>query len=376
MNSSHVFAQSPAVARPTKPDAYLDQVVATVETRRITRRDVARAYLDFETNALDPAKTADKAQPAAGSDSDIAKITPQIFHHGLEKARPVDTTGPNRPHPVTTAELHRLAQRLFTADTPDVQAIVETLMREQALEIAAERRNIHITDAEVRLGVHQVLESLRASREAPDIPGETDHQLAQLIGTKYNLQAQAVRERLLARALTISDLNDRLGHVPQQADFYRAHLILVPVDIKSLASADADWRRAHDSAAQLRADLIAGKQKLEDAARQKSDDPTSRSGGDLGPLVRTLLPADVERTVLNLKPGEVSEPVRIKSGYLLLRLDKRGAEMTDVERRAALEVCYRSTRRRKNALARMLKDIAWNNTVGPTPEWFRRPATN
>jgi peptidyl-prolyl cis-trans isomerase SurA len=100
-----------------------------------------------------------------------------------------------------------------------------------------------------------------------------------------------------------------------------AHILLT--DAISQSSVDAAIRKA-DS---VRALIVSGKMTLEEYAPRFSDDPASASkGGKLGYTNRGDLVPEYETVAYNLKPGELSQPVRSQFGIHLIRLDERLGE--------------------------------------------------
>jgi len=58
-------------------------------------------------------------------------------------------------------------------------------------------------------------------------------------------------------------------------------------------------------------------------ARQFSQDAAARNGGDLGWVQPGELDQELDRALINMRPGEISEPIRTSSGYYILLLRKR-----------------------------------------------------
>jgi parvulin-like peptidyl-prolyl isomerase len=87
-------------------------------------------------------------------------------------------------------------------------------------------------------------------------------------------------------------------------------------------AADSASARAHVHA--LRADIVSGKTKFEDAAKKESSDSGSAArGGDLGWVKRDApgFVAPFAAALRRLPPGVVSEPVLTEFGYHLIRID-------------------------------------------------------
>jgi peptidyl-prolyl cis-trans isomerase SurA len=78
------------------------------------------------------------------------------------------------------------------------------------------------------------------------------------------------------------------------------------------------------AAAQTKAeDLLAQIRKgaaFEDIAKKNSDGPTAAQGGDLGYFKRATLAKELEDKTFAMKPGEVSDVVRTKQGFVILKV--------------------------------------------------------
>lgn len=60
-------------------------------------------------------------------------------------------------------------------------------------------------------------------------------------------------------------------------------------------------------------------------ARQFSKSPTAAVGGDMGWVLPSELPAEIGRTVRDMKPGQLAPPLRVGGGYYILYLIDRRA---------------------------------------------------
>jgi peptidyl-prolyl cis-trans isomerase SurA len=60
--------------------------------------------------------------------------------------------------------------------------------------------------------------------------------------------------------------------------------------------------------------------KFEDVAKKSSDGPTAAQGGDLGYFKRGALAKELEDKTFAMKPGEVSDVIRTRQGYVLLKV--------------------------------------------------------
>jgi peptidyl-prolyl cis-trans isomerase C len=79
-----------------------------------------------------------------------------------------------------------------------------------------------------------------------------------------------------------------------------------------------------EKARKLRKDILAGKLQFEVAAAKFSaDEATSRKGGLLTPFARGKMVKPFENAAFALKEGEISEPVKTRFWYHLIRLERR-----------------------------------------------------
>src|SRR3990172_994854 len=84
----------------------------------------------------------------------------------------------------------------------------------------------------------------------------------------------------------------------------------------------AEVERPRARAEKVRARLRAGED-FARVAREVSQGPSAAEGGELGWLKRGTVQPEVEKVAFALRPGEVSEPVRTRAGYQILRVEER-----------------------------------------------------
>jgi parvulin-like peptidyl-prolyl isomerase len=99
-------------------------------------------------------------------------------------------------------------------------------------------------------------------------------------------------------------------------------LILLAVDP---SSPNDVWQAAMDTGQELVKRLHDGADFAE-FARTYSADVSAEKGGDMGYVHREMLSEAVEKSISELQPGQISEPIRTLQGVAILRLDDRKAE--------------------------------------------------
>lgn len=104
----------------------------------------------------------------------------------------------------------------------------------------------------------------------------------------------------------------------------RLRLRHILVKVREGATAD-EKKAAQAKAAALKKDLDGGLE-FDEAVEKSSDDQESaRRGGDLGYVVKGMLPAEVETAAFKMQVGENSAPVESKFGWHILRLEEKRA---------------------------------------------------
>jgi peptidyl-prolyl cis-trans isomerase SurA len=122
---------------------------------------------------------------------------------------------------------------------------------------------------------------------------------------------------------------ERRGAVTSDAPVPQTRLRHILIRASELVSEGEARRRLAD----LRDRIVNGADFAE-LARVHSDDATAARGGELDWVYQGDTVPDFERAYLDLKIGEVSEPVRTPFGYHLIQvLERRSADMSPERRR-------------------------------------------
>lgn len=78
---------------------------------------------------------------------------------------------------------------------------------------------------------------------------------------------------------------------------------------------------AEEKAKQLLASIKGGT-KFEDVAKKSSEGPTADQGGELGQFKRGTLAKELEDLTFKMKPGDVSDVIRTKQGFVILKVNE------------------------------------------------------
>jgi peptidyl-prolyl cis-trans isomerase SurA len=117
----------------------------------------------------------------------------------------------------------------------------------------------------------------------------------------------------------------------QQPERVRLSEILVapqkPADSDKDAGADPtpEQLAAAETKAKELLEQIQKGAKFEDAAKKDSNGPTAAQGGDLGYFQRGTLSKELEDKTFAMKPGDVSDVIRTKQGFIILKVTEHTA---------------------------------------------------
>ncbi|OGR50328.1 MAG: hypothetical protein A2049_13005 [Elusimicrobia bacterium GWA2_62_23] len=141
----------------------------------------------------------------------------------------------------------------------------------------------------------------------------------------------------------------------------RLRLRHILVKVKEGAT-PAEKKAAQDKARSVRKDLD-GNLDFDDAVEKNSDDPESaKRAGDLGYIVKGMLPPEVEAAAFKLQVGDNSQPVESKFGWHILRLE---------EKRAAQKLRYEAV---KDDLEQVLSQNSFAVELGSYLKELRKDA--
>ena len=102
---------------------------------------------------------------------------------------------------------------------------------------------------------------------------------------------------------------------------------------------------------------------FEDVAKKHSDGPTAAQGGDLGMFKRGMLAKELEDKTFAMKAGDVSDVIRTKQGYVILKVNQHQAagipEMKDIMPRLQDALYYQKLQPALRAYLTKLREEAY-----------------
>jgi peptidyl-prolyl cis-trans isomerase SurA len=192
----------------------------------------------------------------------------------------------------------------------------------------ADREKVTVEDQEV---TEELQDRLKQSG------GKTEQDLEAVLSSQ-GLTMESIKRRIrdsirtakvqrlkVARRVSVTEaevnryLDENRPKLETGLTYHARHILIVPD-----GTSEAAWEAARASA-EARKQEIDGGADFAELARKYSGDSTARDGGDLGTLKRGELAEDVERQIVSLTPGQVSQPYRSSLGYHVFRLESREA---------------------------------------------------
>lgn len=315
------------------------RVIATVNGEKITLAQVVDGLLTDQTARLkaSDARFTDRNRPVAAAVGALA----------LQR---MSASG-GAPVSLTRADIYAW----FLQDKPQVfLEAVQNKISELAIQQAVRRMNITVTRAEIDREVATAIERVRQQMR---LTGKTDAEILAAFGTRRDTLTRLTAVQIGLQKIIRKELDQRLGHPLGQNDYLEASHILVQVNPNAPVAPPGGGQPATDPADREKAfaeakkrieeiaeEIRSGKKTFEDAAREYNTDATKFRGGSVGIFIHrsgTMVSA-FEDAAFKLEKGKISEPVRTDFGWHLIRLERRGDEMTAPERDQVLQNYLRS----------------------------------
>jgi peptidyl-prolyl cis-trans isomerase SurA len=221
--------------------------------------------------------------------------------------------------------------------------VLNQMVEKEVLLAEATRQAITVSNTEVAQAVDREIDNLKQRLGSDE---EYRAALAHEKTTEADLRKRYepdVRDQLMISRLvgkevqsktSVTDVEvrayfaanrDSIGKKPESLTL--AHILI------AFEPDSSQLRRARVRADSLRSLIVKGGRPFDAVAREFSDDPSARSGGDLGTFVRGAMVPEFEKAAFSLKPMEISTPVRTRYGYHIIQvLEHLAATDTSDER--------------------------------------------
>lgn len=247
-------------------------------------------------------------------------------------------------------------------DNPEIRAklnpqILATLIEEQIMMQEAKRLEVKVTEEQIQQGFATLAQQ-------NNVPPEQFKEMLSRSGvnakTMYNqIESQmawgqavqkTIRPRIAVTDADIDDMRQRMRDKIGKTEYLVAGIFL-PVEKAE------DAANIREMSYALASDIRAGKVPFSRVAQQFSKSAGAHQGGDLGWIQEGQLEKEIEAALVTLQPGQVSEPVKTRTGYniLLLREKRVTSEDTIPSDEALMQMI--GTERLERMQRRRLQDL-------------------
>jgi peptidyl-prolyl cis-trans isomerase SurA len=263
---------------------------------------------------------------------------------------------------ITTSDLKRSREQMRTELQQQAGADATALIAEREKDVL---RDLIDQQLLVQRGKDEgitaeteVIKRLDEIRKSMNLESMEDlEKAAQQQGVSFEDFKSNLRNGIITQQIIGQEVGRKLNITPSDvAKYYEEHKreferpeqielaeILVSTQAEPDSDKDASAPAAEDpekiaaaeaKAKQLLASIRAGA-KFEEVAKKESNGPTAAQGGDLGAFKRGALAKELEDKTFNMKEGEVSDVIRTKQGFIILKVLKHQAagvpELKEVE---------------------------------------------
>lgn len=231
-------------------------------------------------------------------------------------------------------DLQKLRQEPDGAKRTELRAMlmkrgIDLLVGEKLMEAQIRELNIEVTDGEIDMSMEDVKKQNNISSE--QFEAALQNEGYTLASYKVFMRKHLARLKLVnlkvRSKVKISDEDLKAEYAKwshdEAADFeVHARHLLVQVAPKATAE--------QIETARLKAVMLMDEAKkpgtdFAELARKKSEGPSAADGGDLGFFRRGVMMADFEKSAFTLPVGGISEPIRTKFGWHVLKVEERKA---------------------------------------------------
>ncbi|HEX5434374.1 MAG TPA: peptidylprolyl isomerase [Candidatus Angelobacter sp.] len=284
-------------------DNIVDEIIARVNDQIITRSQFERAK-QSQLQELKQQFPSDWQSRWAAAQKDVLRemIDEQLL---LEKGKELGITGETE----TVKQLNKMRQEMG-------------LPTMQALEDEAKKQGISFEDYKESIRTRVVTQQVIGQEVGSKIGSNITEQEVQNYYNQHKQEMSGPEEITLSEILVSSHPKPSTDKNAQSdtADKTGEQSAAEKTDDQSTAEDPALVAKAEAKAKLLYTQLKTGA-KFDDLAKKESDGPTAAQGGPLGTFKKGELAKEFEDATMSLKPGDFTQPIRTKQGFLILKVD-------------------------------------------------------
>lgn len=276
-------------------------------------------FLTVSTLGQTPAKTpAAATQPSPYQGTVVEEIIARVNDQVISKS---DYQRADQELETQAQQQGWSQQQLFEARHDLLRDLIDQqllLSKGKELGISGETETVKRLD-DIRKQNH--LDSMEDLQKAAEAQGVSFEDFKQHI--REGIITSTVIRDEVGRHLNLSQTDVQKYYDAHKADFDQPEQVKLSEILVPTANPDD---AAQVAAAQKKADDIAGQLKagsdFAQLAKTESGGPTAAQGGELGEFKRGQLAKVLEDQTFSLKPGEYTQPIRTKQGFVILKVSE------------------------------------------------------
>lgn len=231
-------------------------------------------------------------------------------------------------------EMQRFAAEPDVAKRREMKALamkrgLELLIGERLMEGQIQELNIEVSDSEIDASIEEVKKQNKISSEQFEgLLLQEGYSLATYrVFMRKHLAIQKLVNLKVRGKVKISDEDLKSEHVRwshDEAQDFEVHARHLLVQVAPKAAAK-DVEAARIKATMLMEEAKRPGVDFGELAKKRSEGPSAADGGDLGFFKRGVMVPEFEKAAFTLPVGGISEPIRTKFGWHVLKVEERRA---------------------------------------------------
>ena len=200
---------------------------------------------------------------------------------------------------------------------------LEQLIDEKLIESEAHTIGADVSEDEVQRGLEQL--ARQSNMEVPEFKEALEGQgisweTARDTVRRQQLMGQVLRFKVKPRKVTDEEVQTAYATMNKDPEYeVRArHIFIATPERSSSEFMNKARKKAEDALRRVQSG-----ETFAVVAREMSDGPTAREGGDLGYFKKGLMLPAIEQAAFALKPGEISPLIKTSSGYHIVMVEDR-----------------------------------------------------
>ena len=292
------------IALAVRADNIVDEIIARVNDQIITRSDFERAKVNNLQELKQQYANDWQARWAKGEKDTLRDLIDRQLL--LEKGKDLGITGETD----TVKRLNQMRQQMGLSSM-------------QELEDEAKKQGISFEDYKEQIRIGVVTEQVIGQEVGSKLQSQITRDDVQNFYNEHQKEMEGPEE------INLSEIMIPIEATPQPTPEAKPEAgsgagkdgqTPAPAPVAPIVDDPIKVAQAQAMAEQVEKQLKGGA-KFSDLAKQVSKGPTAAQGGPLGSFKKGELASVFEEKTMTLKPGEFTEPIRTKQGFIIFRVN-------------------------------------------------------